>query len=771
MTTDEILNNLKEQILDIEEKSITIEDIDDRYVHVEELSKYPTRVEMTDTINDKIKTVMDMKDDKLRDYVSFNDIDNILNGKGYLTKHQSLEKYLTINDFKNRVADEVERSVANEFTTISKMYDDKIDNLKTSYILTLNERNYVSLDDMPYIVSELNKEFISKDDVDRIIDSRGYVDVLYVNERIDKLTSSSVSSSDVENVVDEIIKDRIPTRLSELRNDVGYITKHQSLVDYARRDEIVNFITVDEAKRMFVPVTEKIIPDDVVHIDDIKNLATKDELGILKSESVNKTEIKNYVSYDYLKDVQNKLKNDLNDYVTKDLLEETLSNLDNIPSNLVKSDDIKDVVRKKELTDTVDRLKSSITSVLNSYVEESEMNDKLSSLNKSVKTELDIVSEKIDSLSDNVDNVLGKDYVTVEDVKDFVTESYLKNTLLDYAKKSELSGYVKKEYVDDVESKIEQTLKNEYITKSDFEEGIKDFGSVPSGIVKFDDIKDFTTKDELNFVKTDILDKLNNSGYVTDNDIKSLKGDITKETEEKFVKISDKDAFMTDFESFQSDVVRKNELSDYVKYDELVSVRTEIEKNVKNTYAEKSELEITNKNLKDLVEESKEFLKSDALEPYVRKDHVSDFSVFEQHTDSKYVKNDVMKSMLDQLHYELSGRITTITKEYLKIEDIDDYIKFEIDVDSPVFGNYYTKEESLVKFLSKEDYRGIKEAATLNFEYNDYPDLFFSVMDNDDGVLLNDGFYVVEGKAYIVKRNRIVPVEDKYQVHWEIEED
>lgn len=652
MTTDEILNNLKEQILDIEEKSITIEDIDDRYVHVEELSKYPTRVEMTDTINDKIKTVMDMKDDKLRDYVSFNDIENILNGKGYLTKHQSLEKYLTINDFKDRVADEVERSVANEFTTISKMYDDKIENLKTSYITTLNERNYISFDDMSYIISELSKEFTSKDDVDRIIDSRGYVDAIYVNERIDKLTSSSVSSSDIESVVDEIIKDRIPTKLSELRNDVGYLTKHQSLVDYVRRHEILNFITTDEAKRMFIPVTEKIIPDDVVRMDDIKNLATKDELGILKSESVNRAEIKNYVSYDYLKDVQNKLKNDLNDYVTKDSLEEILSNIDNIPSNLVKSDDIKDMVYKKELTDVVDRLKSSITSTLDSYVEKTEMNDRLSSLSKSIKTEFDVVSEKIDSLSNNVDDVLDKDYVTAEDVKDFVTDKNIKNILLDYTKKSELDGYVKKEYVDDAKSKIEQTLKNEYITKTDFE--------------------------------------------------------------------------------------------------------------------------IVNKNLKNLVEESKEFLKSDSLTQYVLN---SDFSDFKEHIETNYVTNHMLKIDILELKNDLGKRISNISGNYVRnkdlkdaIENIDD-LKFEIDVDSPVFGNYYTKEESLVKFLSKEDYRGIKEAATLNFEYNDYPDLFFSVMDNDDGVLLNDGFYVVEGKAYIVKRNRIVPVEDKYQVHWEIEED
>lgn len=167
-------------------------------------------------------------------------------------------------------------------------------------------------------------------------------------------------------------KDEIPTKVSDLENDVHYLTEHQSLAKYAKKSEIPDvsgFITIDD-----VPSTEGLASEDWVNsqgflkehqslakyakkseIPDVSNFVTKDEIpsidGIATQDWVNsqgflkehqslakyakKTEIPSLDGYatqawveeqGYLKEIGNDYakKSDLDGFVSKTSLSGTL---------------------------------------------------------------------------------------------------------------------------------------------------------------------------------------------------------------------------------------------------------------------------------------------------------------------------------------------------------------------------------------------------------------------------------------------------------------
>ena len=153
----------------------------------------------------------------------------------------------------------------------------------------------------------------------------------------------------------------------------------------------------------------------------------------------------------------------------------------------------------------------------------------------------------------------------------------------------------------------------------------------------------------------------------------------------------------------------------------------------------------------------------------VRKNVLEDFSEFEEYLETKFMNKDLTKNYIQILDEKINNQRIWVNDNFVKkseqsSSDISSSLG-DVNYDA-LFNDYYTKVETHLKFLSKEDYRGIKTAATINFEYNDYPDLFFEVLNNNENIKINDGFYVVEEKAYIIRNNQIVPVCDRKSPHW-----
>ena len=104
--------------------------------------------------------------------------------------------------------------------------------------------------------------------------------------------------------------EEIPTKLSELINDVGYLTKHQSLQGYIKEGDLSEAISKeDQLVKNFVRdnyqpkgeyLTQHQNLSDYAKKDDLKPLATKDDIPTKVSELENDS---NYVDSSYVQEL------------------------------------------------------------------------------------------------------------------------------------------------------------------------------------------------------------------------------------------------------------------------------------------------------------------------------------------------------------------------------------------------------------------------------------------------------------------------------------
>ena len=194
---------------------------------------------------------------------------------------------------------------------------------------------------------------------------------------------------------------------------------------------------------------------------------------------------------------------------------------------------------------------------------------------------------------------------------------------------------------------------------------------------------------------------------------------------------------------------------------------------ITSQYFQKSEFEVYVRNLKKEIEEIYgDSVSLSDLEPYAKKEDLDKLNTELNRNFSNYVSKPLFQEYWNEMSRKV-GRVETNCDElYAKKSDVQGQFSNLISNFDSTFRNYYTIDETHTKFLLKEDYRGIKDATTLNYQYNDYPDLFFDVIHNDERIKIYDGFYIIEDKAYILKDNKIVPIwTNNSTVCWDVEKD
>lgn len=247
-----------------------------------DLSAYYTKDETDKAIEDAIKEV-DIPEVDLSSYVTKDEAQNSYalkteipeipkkvsafeNDAGYLKQHQDLSGYAQKTDIPN-VPDWAMQPTKPSYTVDEVGADTKgsaAQSLVDSKGYTeqkVSEHN-TQLDahnDIRLFLKELNEKinhFLDIDDTTKdqaseivklIEDNRGLIeqittDKVNVTDIIDNLTTnvgnkplSAAQGVMLKALIDKIV---IPTMLSAFTNDVGYLTEHQSLVDYAKKSEL-----------------------------------------------------------------------------------------------------------------------------------------------------------------------------------------------------------------------------------------------------------------------------------------------------------------------------------------------------------------------------------------------------------------------------------------------------------------------------------------------------------------------------------------------------
>lgn len=188
----------------------------------------------------------------------------------------------------------------------------------------------------------------------------------YVKQQIDAIPEVDLS--------EHALKSEIPTNVSQLINDVGYLTEHQSLEEYALKEEIPTKLSAFENDKSYVTNTELQIAINGVDVSDqLGELGNDDEGNPLTVVQYVDKKVAEVDVSDQLVDYAKS-----SDVYTKDEVDTAISNVEVDLSGYYTKTEVD--AKTGELSSSIGTNASSITS-LNKTVEE--INQTLAGIDKS----------------------------------------------------------------------------------------------------------------------------------------------------------------------------------------------------------------------------------------------------------------------------------------------------------------------------------------------------------------------------------------------------
>lgn len=379
--------------------------------------------------------------------------------------------------------------------------------------------------------------------------------------------SVAIESCATEDYVDNKINSiKIPTKLSELNNDVGFLKEHQDLTDYAKKSEIpdvsrfitsipTEYVTETELdKRGFITqhqsldgyatetfVEKKIAEAELCDKDvDLSIYYTKSEsdLKFADKESFDTTipTLQNDVAQLFDKSEQDhekieQLQKDFATTVDRDYLDNAIANIPqpDLTNYYTKDEvqtilpDVSDYLTKEYLDNTLENYATE-TYVKNA-IAEAELNDKEVDLSGyATQDDLKQLEAKIPSVEglateEFVDEKI--DNLVIPDVSGFATKEELEEAVNNIEHPSvDLTGYATEEFVNTSIANIPKTDLSNYYNKEETDTAIK---TAVDGIeIPEVDLTSYATQqfvlDKIAEVPTDYLKEVP-SEYVTESEL------------------------------------------------------------------------------------------------------------------------------------------------------------------------------------------------------------------------------------------------------------
>ena len=209
-------------------------------------------------INEALSNV----DESLKDYAKSEDVAANYQPKGdYLTEHQSLDNYYTkeqVDEAIDAIPSYDDTALSGRVATLEAIDHSKYltEHQNISNMATKTEVKEVSdkVDaiEVPTKVSELAND--SKYQTEAQVNAAIQKVVGAAPEALDTLEEIAEKLGDIDDVVAGLVttisgkadKSEIPTKVSQLTNDSGFISEHQSLVEYVKKtDFVVNGETLE----------------------------------------------------------------------------------------------------------------------------------------------------------------------------------------------------------------------------------------------------------------------------------------------------------------------------------------------------------------------------------------------------------------------------------------------------------------------------------------------------------------------------------------------
>ena len=447
--------------------------------------------------------------------------------KNYLTEHQDISHLETKEDAQKKL-EESKGFASSEISKASNTLLNKIEGVEGE------------LDKAVEDISLLDSRKADKSELPSI---EGLASEQFVNDEIAKIISEV-----------EAVEAKIPTKVSQLENDKGYLTSHQSLEEYYKKSEVESLLE-GKANVEDIPSVEGLATEEFV-TESIKNVESKlptktsqlsNDSGFITSEALSTYATKTYVAEEIAK-VNTGGDIDLEGYATEQWVKEQgfLTEHQSL-EGYAKITDIPDVsgfitsIPAEYITETelegygyakksdIPDVSKFITEVPAEYITEEELSQ------KGYITEHQDISGKADIsyVDEKFNNIVHPDYEEYDDteVRELISgkadkdHKHSLSDISDYVE-PDLKDYAKKTDIPDV-SKFITEVPSEYITEEELE--AKGYITDISGKVDKVEGKQLSTED----FTTELKSKLESLENYDDGELAAKVEDLGKEKAEK----------------------------------------------------------------------------------------------------------------------------------------------------------------------------------------------------------------------------------------------
>ena len=269
-------------------------------------------------ISDKVDTKADQSVvnelfERVEDIVVPTKVSQLENDKNYLTEHQNISHLATKEELPKKVS-ELENDKG--YITIGDIPEVAVPT-KTSELT--NDSGFITLADVPNVDMG---EYVTETE----LENKGYLTVSDADSRYIRIDSGSgdVDLSDfakTEYVDSEIekIELKIPTKVSQLDNDLNFLTEHQDITN--KQDVIEDLDTIREGASAGLTALQS-VPDEYVTETELENK------GYLTEQNLN-----GYATEEFVNGEIEKIQiPSMDNYFTKDEINEMIGNINSLIS-------------------------------------------------------------------------------------------------------------------------------------------------------------------------------------------------------------------------------------------------------------------------------------------------------------------------------------------------------------------------------------------------------------------------------------------------------
>ena len=318
----------------------------------------------------------------------------LTNDSGYITEHQSLDDYYTKEQTNNLIPVRTSQLTNDPDYVNGADCDNRIDHKMPVNVSQLaNDAGYLDRDDLNGSFKTINGESIvgSGDiavtaggsiavDAELSADSTNPVQNKVITGRINELaaaiprkTSQLTNDSgyltehqSLENYYTKeqtdssinAVKTAIPTKTSQLNNDSGYLTEHQSLDDYYTKSQVDSSIN---AVKDAIPVNVSQLNNDSGYLTEHQSLDGYAKISAIPTKTSQLTNDSGYLTeHQSLADYYTKSQVDSSINAVKDAIPVNVSQLTNDSGYLTEHQSLADYYTKEQTDSSINAVKNTI---------------------------------------------------------------------------------------------------------------------------------------------------------------------------------------------------------------------------------------------------------------------------------------------------------------------------------------------------------------------------------------------------------------------------